>query len=79
MTRFEIRAQLIEELGADAERMIDQELAAITISYDGCNRRAIGVIDTVMGLRLLSGERCDLLKQRARAISQARVAQLELS
>lgn len=79
MTRFETRAQLIEELGADAERMIDQELAAITISYDGCSRRAIGVIDTVMGLRLLHPERCDVLKQQARAISQARIAQLELS
>lgn len=79
MTRHEIRQQLIGELGIDAERMIDQELSAITISYDGCNRRAIGVIDTVMGLRLLSPDRCDVLKNQARAISRARKQQIEVS
>lgn len=79
MTRHEIRQQLLEELAVDVERQIDQELAAITISYDGCNRRAIGMIDQAMGLRILSGERCDILKDQARAISRARKQQIEVS
>lgn len=79
MTRHEIRQQLLEELRVDAERMIDQELAAITISYDGCNRRAIAMIDQAMGLRILPGERCDALKQQALAISRARKHQIEVS
>lgn len=79
MTRHEIRQQLLEELRVDAERLIDQELAAITRSYNGCHNRAVGMIDMAMGLRLLSGERCDSLKQQALAISRARKHQIEVS
>lgn len=79
MTRAEIRKQYQEELGVDVERFIDAELAAITRSYNGCHNRAVGMIDMAMGLRLLSGERCDVLKQQALAISRARVQQIEVS
>lgn len=78
MTRQEIRDQFARELSVDAERLINSELSAITISYDGCYKRAVAVIDTAMGLRLLPPDRCDLLKQQAKQISQARKAQLEL-
>lgn len=78
MTRQEVRDQLTREMSVDAERMIDSELSAITISYDGCYKRAVAVIDTALGLRLLPPDRCDLLKHRAKQISQARKAQLEI-
>ncbi len=78
MTRQQIRDQFARELSVDAERLIDSELAAITISYDGCYKRAVGVIETVLALRLLPPDRCALLKQQAKQISQARKAQLEI-
>lgn len=78
MTRQQIRDQFARELSVDAERLINAELSAITISYDGCYKRAVGVIETVLALRLLPPDRCDLLKQQAKQISQARKAQLEI-
>ncbi len=78
MTRQEIRDQFARELSVDAERMINSELSAITISYDGCYKRAVGVIETVLALRLLPPDRCDLLKQQAKEISRSRKIQLEL-
>lgn len=78
MTRQQIRDQFARELSVDAERLIDSELSAITITYDGCYKRAIAVIETALALRLLPPDRCDLLKQQAKQISKARKAQLEI-
>lgn len=78
MTRQEYRNEYAAELGDQAERIIQGELAAISRSLDGDRRAAVTAIDMALAMRLISGERRDILAEQAVRISFARKEQIEL-
>ena len=64
-------------LSEQAERMIDDQLKLLAVSLDGRLDSAYATINTVLGLRILDLDRCDVLKDQAKAISDHRKGQIE--